>query len=302
MARRSAGPRRDRRYPEIGERAKRTQTQTQTRRHRRRRSSMANKKKRAAEEEPEPEPEPEEEEPGSDEEEDAGPIDEARAAARKKRRRAVARRKGYRALASKGGYDAGVASADASRDVSANITTLNECIRACKWAPALPNAVSYGTNLSQFRERTKLSHEPLPKGPAAVFRASSEVFARKVMNEAVQRTFDAGKTRVSVNTMASVLRGMQGPLRLDFAAPQGLVRHAQTTIVGPEDKKAPALGVMPLDEAQMKAEAAALPKQVEFAKAEAKKEAERKAKRSSKNKEPDAAPAAVAGRKKRAKA
>lgn len=262
---------------------------------------MANKKKRAAPEEEEPEPEPEE--PGSDEdEEDAGPVDERLAANRKKRRRAVARRKGYRSLATKGGYDQALASSDASRDVSANITTLNECIRACKWAPALPNAVAYGGNLSQFRERTKLSHEPLPKGPAAVFRASSEVFARKVMNEAVQRTFDAGKTRVSVNTMASVLRGMQGPLRLDFAAPQGLVRHAQTTIVGPEDKKAPALGVMPFDEAQMKAEAAALPKQVEFAKAEAKKEAERKAKRSSKNKEPDGAPAPAAGRKKRAKA
>lgn len=264
---------------------------------------MANKKKRAAEEEPEPEAE-EEEEPGSDEEEeDAGLSEEGqlREAARKKRRRAVARRKGYRSLATKGGYDQALPSSDASRDVSANITTLNECIRACKWAPALPNAVAYGGNLSQFRERTKLSHEPLPKGPAAVFRASSEVFARKVMNEAVQRTFDAGKTRVSVNTMASVLRGMQGPLRLDFAAPQGLVRHAQTTIVGPEDKKVPALGVMPFDEAQMKAEAAALPKQVEFAKAEAKKEAERKAKRS-KNKEPDAAPAPAAGRKKRAKA
>ena len=261
---------------------------------------MANKKKRAAEEEPEPEPE--EEEPGSDEEEaDGGEDGERRAAARKKRQRAVARRKGYRSLANKGGYDQALPSSDASRDVSANITTLNECIRACKWAPALPNAITYGTNMSQFRERTKLSHEPLPKGPAAVFRASSEVFARKVMNEAVQRTFDAGKTRVSVNTMASVLRGMQGPLRLDFAAPQGLVRHAQTTIVGPEDKKAPALGVMPLDEAQMKAEGAALPKQIEFAKACLKAEAERKAKRSSKNKEPDAAPAPAAGRKKRAK-
>ena len=148
-------------------------------------------------------------------------------------------------MAIKGGYDQCLPSFDASRDVSANITTLNECIRACKWSPALPNSVAYGTNMSQFRERTKLGFEPLPKGPAAVFRASSEVFARKVMNQAVQRTFDAGKTRVSVNTMASVLRDLQGPVRFDFSAPQGLVRHAQTTLIGPEDK-APALNVMPM--------------------------------------------------------
>lgn len=262
------------------------------------------KQKRAEEEEPAPDPEPEEEEePGSDEEEDAGPGDESRVAARQKRRRAVARRKGYRILASKGGYDAAVPSADASRDVSANITTLNECIRACKWSPMVPNAVSYGSTLSEFRERTKLSVEPLPKGPAAVFRASSEVFARKIMNEAVQRTFDAGKTRVSANTMVSVLRPLQPVLRMNFLAPQGLVRHAQTTLIGSEDKKAPALGVMPMDEVQMKAEAAILPKQVELVKAVLAAEKDRKKKRSANKGKDDAPPAAAArANKKRAAA
>lgn len=258
---------------------------------------MAGRKKQKRtedEERPEPEPEPEAEpEPEEEEEEEeAGQNDEVRAAARQKRRRAVARRKGYRTLASKGGYDAGVASADASRDVSANITTLNECIRACKWAPALPNAVSYGSTMTEFRERTKLSVEPLPKGPAAVFRASSEVFARKIMNEAVQRTFDAGKTRVSASTMMSVLRPLQPALRMSFLAPQGLVRHAQTTLIGSEEKKAPALGVMPTDEVQMKAEAAILPKQIELVKAVLAAEKDRKKKRSQ-NKAKDGADAAV---------
>lgn len=268
------------------------------------------KQKRADEEEPEPEPEPEEPEPepeDEEEEEEDGPLSEdgqLRAARAKKRQRAVARRKGYRALASKGGYDAAVPSADASRDVSANITTLNECIRACKWSPMVPNAVSYGSTMTEFRERTKLSVEPLPKGPAAVFRASSEVFARKIMNEAVQRTFDAGKTRVSANTMMSVLRPLQPVLRMSFLAPQGLVRHAQTTLIGGEDKKAPALGVMPMDEVQMKAEAAILPKQMELVKAVLAAEKDRKKKRSANNKAKDDAPAAGAARagKKRAAA
>jgi hypothetical protein len=264
------------------------------------------KQKRAEEEEPEPEPEREEPEPEDEEEEEDGELSEdgqLRAAARQKRRRAVARRKGYRILASKGGYDAAVPSADASRDVSANITTLNECIRACKWSPMVPNAVSYGSSLSEFRERTKLSVEPLPKGPAAVFRASSEVFARKIMNEAVQRTFDAGKTRVSANTMVSVLRPLQPVLRMNFLAPQGLVRHAQTTLIGSEDKKAPALGVMPMDEVQMKAEAAILPKQVELVKAVLAAEKDRKKKRSANKGKDDAPPAAAArANKKRAAA
>ena len=267
-------------------------------------SSMPGRKKqKRAEEEPEPEPEVEPEEEEEGEEEDAGPIDENRAAARLKRRRAVARRKGYRALASKGGYDAAVPSADASRDVSANITTLNECIRACKWSPMVPNAVSYGSTLSEFRERTKLSVEPLPKGPAAVFRASSEVFARKIMNEAVQRTFDAGKTRVSANTMMSVLRPLQPVLRMNFLAPQGLVRHAQTTLIGGEDKKAPALGVMPMDEVQMKAEAAILPKQMELVKAVLAAEKDRKKKRGANKAKDDGQPASAArANKKRAAA
>jgi hypothetical protein len=97
----------------------------------------------------------------------------------------------------------------------------------------------------------------------------------------VQRTFDAGKTRVSANTMMSVLRPLQPLLRYSFVAPMGLVRHAQTTIIGPADnpgKQAPALGHGANDEAQMKAESVLLPKQQELAKTSDKAVAARKAK------------------------
>ena len=253
------------------------------------------KKARREEEEAEPEPEvaeaeepepevhddddPEDAEDDGDEHEADEAVDEERAARLRKRSRAVARRKGYRSLAARGGYSSELASVDASRDVTANIITINEAIRACKWAPSMANAVTYGGTLDEYKDRVALTTESLPKGPAAVYRASIEVFARKVMNEAVQRAFDGQAKRVSANTMMAVLRPVAPALRFSFLAPQGLVRHAQTTIIGSEEKKAPALGVHPMDEGQMKAEQAILPKQVEHDKATKKKIAERKAKR-----------------------
>ena len=251
------------------------------------------------EREPEPEPEPEvqedddAEEENEDEGEGEGEVDEERAARLRKRSRAVARRKGYRSLATRGGFSPNLASADASRDVTSNIISVNEAIRACKWAPSLANAVTYGATLDEYKERVALATESLPKGPASVYRASIEVFARKVMNDAVQRAFDGQAKRVSANTMMAVLRPVAPSLRFSFVAPQGLVRHAQTTIIGTEERKAPALGVHPMDEAQMKAEQAMLPKQIEHDKLIKKKIAERKAKR---GKSPAPA-AASAGRK-----
>ena len=241
------------------------------------------KKSKKTEEEPEEEEEQveEEEEQQEDEEDDEeenGMSKEEREQNARKRRRAVARRKGYRSLATKGGYSMTVASTDASRDVAQNILSIKETIRACKWAPALPESGIAYENLDEFTERLKLSQqEPLASGPAAVFRASGEVFLRKVVNEAMQRTFDAGKTRVSLNTLVSVLRPLQPVLTHSFLAPTGLVRHAQTTMVGAEGNQTPALGVLESDDAQItKERKVILPKQIEFAKALAKAVAEAK--------------------------
>ena len=220
----------------------------------------------------------EEEEVGEEEEEDSLTREE-REAKQRKRRRAVARRKGYRHLATKGGYSTTVPSADASRDVVQNVVSVKEVTRACKWAPALPDKAAYAT-YEEYAERLGLQNEPLPQGPAAVFRASGEVFLRKVLNESMQRTFDAGKTRVSVNTVMSVLRPLQPLLKFSFVAPTGLVRHAQLTTVGAEGKETPAMGTLMGDDAQItKEEKQIVPQQMALAKAVAKAVAEaRKAK------------------------
>jgi len=211
-----------------------------------------------------------------------------REAGARKRRRAVARRKGYRFLATKSGYSMSVASADPSRDVAQNVLSVKEATRACKWAPALPDKVAYAT-VEEYNERLKLQSEPLPQGPAAVFRASGEVFLRKVFNESVQRAFDDGKTRVSVNHVMGVLRPLQRVLKFSFVAPTGLVRHAQMTTVGPEGKEAVALGSLDTDEAQISKELKViLPKQIEAHKAMVKAAAEaKKAKEAKKNGEPE---------------
>lgn len=227
----------------------------------------------SSDEEPEV-PDSDDEDEGEEEDDEEKKLE--RAAKRKRRQRLVAKRKGYRAIASKGGFSSGFASAHAERDVTANILTINETLRAAKWCPKMPNASTYGGDMAEFKLRTKLSVESLPRGPAAVLRSSGEVLARRIMNDAVQRTFDAGKTRVSVSTMMAALRPLQPVLNLSFMAPVGLIRHAQTTIVGNEQNAAPALGVLEHDDGQIKAEAVVLPKQVELAKSMEKSVKDRK--------------------------
>ncbi len=248
-----------------------------------------NRKQQEEEDQADPDVQPEEDEPpapaqdndDSDEEEDN--VDaETKKKNRKKRARTVARRKGYRHLANRAGYSATLASADAARDVTSNLLSISETVRACRWTPRLPNAVTYGGDMDEYKRRMKLSTESLPQGPAAVIRGNAEVFARRVMNEAVQRSFDAGKTRVSANTMMSVLRPLQPVLDFSFVAPMGLIRHAQTTIVGAEGKQAPALAFGPDDDAQMKTEATWIPKQEAFAKQVHKRQMDKRAERAAK--------------------
>jgi len=236
------------------------------------------------EEEPEPEPEPEQE----DEAETNGMSPEEREANRRKRRRAVARRRGYRLLATKGGYSPAVASADASRDVAQNVLGVKEATRACKWAPALADKVAYGT-FEEYAERMQLQNEPLAPGPAAVFRASGEVFLRKVFNESVQRAFDDGKTRVAVKHVMGALRPLQSTLKFTFAVPNGLVRHAQLTTTGVEGKKKPVLASLEGDDVEIAKERKVIvPKQIKLhealAKAKKAKSAQAEAKGVSKKK------------------
>jgi len=267
-----------------------------------------NKRKPAEEEpasEPEPEPEPEAdeaddgEEGAADEEESNAGDDEAEAStkrgrpskkkskeelekSRASRRKSVAKRKGYRLRAHKAGYAVGRGSAaGAARDVASNVLTVAETIRACKWAPKYPSKPTYAS-LEEFKERTALAAEPLPPGAAAVIRASGEAFLRKAVDEAVLRSFEAGRPRVTVATLHSVLRPLMGSLRFSFAMPQGLLRHAQKTTINAGGADATAIGFFEGDEAQIREEAKLLPAQEAYYKKVEAKVAERKALRSGK--------------------
>ena len=217
------------------------------------------------------------------------------------RARKVQRHRGYRKVATHSGYSATIPSTAAARDVTANILSVNEVIRACKWAPRLPKSVSYGSDTSEYADRLQLAmEESLPPKSAEVIRGSVEVFARQAMNDAVQRAFDAGTARVSVNNMMAALRPVAPSLRYTFMAPMGLIRHAQTTLIGSEDAQSPALAASPTDEAAIKTEASTIRAQVALSnkkKGEAEeRKAKRKARREELKKQREAAAAAGGGK------
>ena len=183
---------------------------------------------------------------------------------RASRRRSVAKRKGYRLRAVKAGYG-NHSAAGAARNVSANVLSVAETIRAAKWAPKMVASPAYA-DIEEFRERTKLSTEPLPPGAAAVIRAGAEGFLRKVIDEAVLRSFEAGRPRVTAATLHSVLRPYASVLRFNFALPQGLVRFAQTQTINARGSSATAIGFFEDDADAVRAEAKLLPKQEAIAK------------------------------------
>mgnify|MGYP004397574607 CR=1 FL=1 len=195
---------------------------------------------------------------------------------RKLRSNQVARRRGYRLLASKAGFtNNGDAS---SRDTTAHILRMGEITRACKWAPKLPGATAY-ESLTEFKIRTDLSHTPVTRNVAHAIRSGTEVFLRSVVNEAVLRTYEQGRTRVTGGTMWSVLRPYKNAFDFTWAAPLGVVRHAQTTVVGSGENETTAMSVLEGEEDDMKAEAKLLPKQVSYEKKMSDAANERKQKR-----------------------
>jgi hypothetical protein len=201
---------------------------------------------------------------------------------RASRRRAVAKRKGYRLRAVKAGYGAGKASCGgAARDVASNIVSIPETIRACKWAPKMRSNPTYA-NLSEFQERTELSIEPLPNGAAEVIRASGEAFLRKIVDEAILRSFEAGRPRVTAATLFSVLRAPSSALRFSIGMPQGLVRYAQTKTINASGVDSNAIGFFEGDDKLVREEAKMLPKQEAIGKEIDAKEQQRKAERAKK--------------------
>ena len=149
------------------------------------------------------------------------------------RRNAKARRRGYRVIAKRAGYSVNPkwASIDGSLDVAVPITTPNEAIRACKWAPAVTDKAVFG-GFTEFEERTALSHESLPKSAARVLQMNGEQYLRRLTAQTVQSSMDQLKTRATASMVAAVTRPLKRVQKYSFVAPQGLVRYSQGTAKG----------------------------------------------------------------------
>jgi hypothetical protein len=181
----------------------------------------------AEEEEEGEEEEGEEEDDGAEEAvEKRGKTEKQIADAAKKRKNAKPKRRGYRLVARKGGFSSNYASTDASRDVAANIISLNEAKRLCTWMPAQVDAPAFD-GVSEYKERVAIANEPLPPLAQAVLRANVEVFARKLMHESVQSMVDSGQKKVTPELMMMQTRKLQRLLKYSFMAPHGAIRHAQ---------------------------------------------------------------------------
>ena len=149
------------------------------------------------------------------------------------RRNAKARRRGYRLIAKRAGYSINPewASIDGSVDVAVPISTANEAIRACKWAPAVTDKSAFG-GFTEFEERTALSHESLPKSAARVLHKNGEQYLRRLTAQTVQSSMDQLKTRAPVSMVAAVTRPLKRVQKYSFVAPQGLVRYSQAAAKG----------------------------------------------------------------------
>lgn len=201
------------------------------------------------------------------------PVDED---TKRKKARAVARRRGYRTLSIKAGYSN--AASNTAFATAAHVLRLTEVTRAIRWKPEMPDKTAYG-DMDEFTKRLDVAYEPVARSAAHAVRAGAEVFLRSVVEEAVLRTYDMGKTRVSGATMWSVLRPYSKLLKMQWSAPRGLVRHGQTTTTGTGDNEQTACSVLEGDEEQAKKEAPIVPKQVALFKAYAENEKERKEER-----------------------
>jgi len=198
---------------------------------------------------------------------------EHKAANRKKRANTLAKTRGYRKLATTSGLG--------TKTVSSNILRMAEVARACQYVPDDPKHVAYDT-LEEYAQKLAMHHEPLPRAPCAVVRASAEVLARQIAQECVLRTYEMGMARVTPHTVHAVCRPLMQATGMSSAMPLGLIRHAQITNVGTTENATPALSSTSADAERSKEEAKMLPKQNEMAKARDKKRKELKAERAAK--------------------
>tara|TARA_B110000858_G_C17808867_1_gene479685 strand:- start:4241 stop:5260 length:1020 start_codon:yes stop_codon:yes gene_type:complete len=148
-----------------------------------------------------------------------------------RRRNTKARRRGYREVAKRGGYSHNYASSNASLDVVVPIVSINETIRAAKWAPGIAEKATF-QDINEFKERLNLSLESLPKKAARVLQDHGERYLRKLTTDVMYSMSDHMKTRASAAMVATVTRPLQRIQKYSFVAPIGLVRYSQNEAKG----------------------------------------------------------------------
>ena len=184
------------------------------------------------------ESEDEDEEEDEEEEGDTPEQIEAKKAKKKKdaatRRTVKAKRRGHRKIATWAGFSANHVSHHAARDVCEPILSLSETIKAAKWAPSLADKATF-ENIGEFKERTRLSTESLPPGPAKVLQQCGETFLRRLVVGVVTRQSDMARTSPSAAMVAAETRPLKRALKYSFCGPEltGLVRFAQSEQPGP---------------------------------------------------------------------
>ena len=186
------------------------------------RRKQKKQKKKVVEEEEEQDDAPE------DEEEEDGLSKEEKEKRKLKRQRLHKKLAGYRSKAAECGYNkkGGVVAA-MGMDSFASCITPMEAKRLMRFVPEVFNKSSY--DVSECKERMKLSQESVPASAARETQARCEAVLRHVMNQSVLRAVEKGAQRVDAATVLSVLRPYQYNMTFSGAVPpKGLIRHAQS--------------------------------------------------------------------------
>lgn len=183
-----------------------------------------------------PPPPPQQEKPenkGCDQaEEEEEEESEETVANRKKalsKRRRKAKLVGYRSLSRQAGYidrSVGGKGVDDGSDCTRSLLSLSDAKRLMRFVPVTPGAIGFSTN--EFKQRLTLHKSSVPGSAARETQARCDTLMRSIVNQAVLRTIENGKTTVAASTVAAVLRPYGA--KLEFTAvvpPQGLVRYAQ---------------------------------------------------------------------------
>lgn len=170
---------------------------------------------------PPPEPEDEEEETGMTE------ADQERMRRGKVRKNKKAKMVGYRTLAKESGYlgleDGAVVG---SMDSAHALLSASDAKRLMRFVPCTPGAISY--DAAEFEKRHSIMQKGVPSSVARETQARADAVLRHVMNEAVLRAAEAGKSGVQASHVLSVLRPFKDRMLFSsLEVPVGLVRHAQ---------------------------------------------------------------------------